>query len=135
MVVDTSAIIELMIGGPRFTEVRTALVAHETIKLISAASWFEAQLVVTRRAKPEAAAASRHQVNAVLRELGIIIEPVTVTQAQSAIDAYVQFGRGAGGGALNFGDCFSYALAKERGLPLLFVGDDFKRTDIASVLN
>lgn len=135
MVVDTSAIIELMIGGPRFADVRAAVVSVQAVKLISAASWFEAQLVVTRRAERATSAAARAEIDAALRELGVIIEPVSVAQAQIAIEAYVKYGRGAGGGALNFGDCFAYALAKERNLPLLFVGEDFRRTDIAPVLS
>jgi len=55
---------------------------------------------------------------------------VTLSQALLARQAFLAFGKGRHPAALNFGDCFSYALAKERGEPLLFVGDDFTRTDI-----
>jgi ribonuclease VapC len=66
-----------------------------------------------------------------IRAAGITIEPVTEVQARLARDAYRDFGRGSGHPArLNFGDCFSYALARDTGDPLLFKGDDFSRTDI-----
>lgn len=68
-----------------------------------------------------------------LRDLRITIEPVTASQALIARQAYRDFGRGSGHPArLNFGDCLSYALATERREPLLYKGDDFVHTDIAS---
>ena len=70
-----------------------------------------------------------------LREAGIIIEPFDEIQAHVAREAYRDFGRGSGHRArLNFGDCFAYALARCRGEPLLFKGDDFSQTDIAPAL-
>ncbi len=67
--------------------------------------------------------------------LAIEIVPVTVDQARIGHDAYRSYGRGTGHAArLNFGDCFSYALAKATGEPLLFKGDDFPRTDVASAV-
>ena len=68
------------------------------------------------------------------RRAGILIEPVTVEQAQSGPQAFLDFGKGRHAAGLNFGDCFSYALAKITGAPLLFKGEDFKRTDIPSAL-
>ena len=70
-----------------------------------------------------------------MREFGIIIEPVTEIQARIARHAYREFGRGSGSPAqLNFGDCFSYALAKDKNEPLLFKGNDFAHTDVRSVM-
>ena len=59
-----------------------------------------------------------------LREVGVTAEPVTPAQAEVARAAYAEYG------ALNFGDVFSYALAKDKGLPLLFKADDFSQTDV-----
>ena len=69
-----------------------------------------------------------------LREAELIIEPVTAEQARVAREAYRDYGRGSGHSArLNFGDCFSYALAKVKNEPLLFKGDDFWQTDVRRV--
>ena len=68
------------------------------------------------------------------RRAWIAIEPFTVEQAQIVRQAFHDFGKGRHAAALNFGDCFAYALAKFTGEPLLFKGDDFKKTDIVSVL-
>ena len=68
------------------------------------------------------------------RRAGIIIEPFTVEQAHIARQSFLDFGKGRHAAGLNFGDCFSYALAKVVGEPLLFKGEDFKKTDIAAAL-
>ena len=68
------------------------------------------------------------------RNSGILIEPVTRAQVLIPRDAHRRFGKGNHPAGLNFGDCFAYALATERGLPLLFKGDDFARTDLESAL-
>jgi len=67
-----------------------------------------------------------------MSRVGLTIEPVTLAQVEIAREAYARYGRGIGHPArLNFGDCFAYALAKQTGEPLLFVGDDFVHTDLA----
>jgi ribonuclease VapC len=63
-----------------------------------------------------------------------VIEPVTVEQAHIARQALHDFGKGRHAAGLNFGDCFAYALARTTGEPLLFKGNDFKKTDIVSAL-
>jgi ribonuclease VapC len=68
------------------------------------------------------------------RRAGIVIEPVTIEQAHFARQAFLDFGKGRHAAGLNFGDCFAYALAKTSGEPLLFEGEDFKKTDITSAL-
>jgi ribonuclease VapC len=74
-------------------------------------------------------------LNAFLDEAGITLSPVDVDQARLALQARIAYGRGMGhGGLLNFGDAFSHALAKSLDAPLLFIGDDFGSTDIASAL-
>jgi ribonuclease VapC len=65
-----------------------------------------------------------------LRRAGIVIEPVTVEHGELARQAFHDFGKGRHKAGLNFGDCFSYALAKSAGEPLLFKGNDFSQTDI-----
>ena len=78
---------------------------------------------------------ARRRFDDLLREAGISVEPVTEEQARLAREAYRDFGRGSGHPAkLNFGDCFAYALAKAMDEPLLFKGEDFSRTDVASAL-
>jgi ribonuclease VapC len=71
------------------------------------------------------------QLDDVIDEIGIVIEPVTVEQAKIARQAYRDYGKGSGHPAnLNFGDCFSYALAREKREPMLWKGDDFGHTDL-----
>ena len=66
---------------------------------------------------------------------GIRVESVTREHADIARQAYLDFGKGNHAARLNFGDCFAYALSKATGLPLLFKGDDFTKTDVASALD
>jgi len=78
--------------------------------------------------------AKRDLFDAFVGDSGIGIESVTCAQVLIARDAYRRFGKGHHAAGLNFGDCFAYALAKERDLPLLFKGDDFAQTDIRPAL-
>jgi ribonuclease VapC len=97
---------------------------------MSAASYLEAGIVADGSRNPVLS----RQLDAVISDAIISIEPVTERQARIARDAYRDFGKGSGHPAgLNFGDCFAYALAKDRGEPLLFKGDDFSRTDVRRV--
>ena len=74
------------------------------------------------------------QCDALLRRVGVVIEPVTVEQAQVARQAFHDFGKGRHAAGLNFGDCFAYALAKITDEPLLFKGEGFQNTDIRPAL-
>ena len=74
------------------------------------------------------------ELDPILRNFGIEIVQVTPEQAAVAREAYRKFGKGNHPAKLNLGDCFAYALAKARGEPLLFKGDDFRRTDVEAVL-
>ncbi len=101
---------------------------------MSVACYLEAGTVLAGRRR-----ADRHRaiedLDRFLDEAGISLAPVDVDQARLALHARIQYGRGMGhGGVLNFGDCFSYALAKVAEAPLLFVGDDFGTTDVAVAL-
>lgn len=126
MIVDTSALVAILMDEPdarRFAEA----IERSPVSRISAASYVELGAVIDRA---QDAVASR-RVDELLAVAEVVIEPVTVEQARIARDAYRDFGRGSGHPAgLNFGDCFSYALARSVGEPLLFKGTDFAATDI-----
>ena len=97
---------------------------------MSVANTLEASIVVEGRGGAEAGA----ELDAFLESTGIELAPVSVEQLSAARRAWRRFGRGNHPAALNFGDCFAYALAVATGEPLLYKGDDFARTDIAAAL-
>ena len=131
MIVDTSAIIAILRDEPQALSCAQAI-AQATVRRVSAVSFVESAVVIDGSRDPIAA----RRFDDFMREADIAIEPVTKAQAQIARDAYRDFGRGSGHRAkLNFGDCFAYALARESGEPLLFIGDDFAHTDINAALS
>ena len=93
---------------------------------MSAANLLEAGIV----ADCQTDARTGRQLDALVANFHLRIEPVTEEQVRIARQAYLDFGRGNHPAKLNFGDCFAYALAKSSGEPLLFKGDDFEQTDI-----
>ncbi len=93
---------------------------------MSVASLLEATMVVESRTRPPAS----FDLDALLDRFAIQLVPVTLEQAEAARVAWRRFGKGNHPARLNFGDCFSYALAKTTGEPLLFKGNDFSQTDI-----
>ena len=129
MILDTSALVAVLFGEPE-AEVYIQLIHDADRCLISAGSFVELSIVLESQAAPAAA----RQCEMFFRRAGIVIEPFTVEQAYLARQAFHDFGKGRHAAGLNFGDCFAYALAKVTGEPLLFKGDDFRRTDIASIL-
>lgn len=130
MIVDTSALLAILFGEEDAAAHARAIEAAPRCR-ISAASYVEAGAVVGRTGDPVV----RRRLDDALAAGGIAIEPVTAEQARVAREAYRDFGKGSGHPAgLNFGDCFSYALAKVSGEPLLFKGDDFRHTDLAPAL-
>ena len=129
MIVDSSAVIAILRQEPTH-EVLTAALAAADVRLMSAATYVEAGIVADTRGP-----ISGRGLDEVLADFAIDIVPLTAEQAKIARQAYRDYGRGSGHPAnLNFGDCFSYALAAERREPLLFVGDDFGHTDIRSAV-
>lgn len=101
---------------------------------VSVASYLEIGTVLAGRNQRNAEKVITNLEN-FMADLGIELEPVDRAQARLALQARIEYGRGMGhGGALNYGDCFSYALAKALNAPLLYVGDDFARTDIVTAL-
>lgn len=130
MVVDTSAVLAILLQEEDAHLFAEAIETAER-PLISAASVVEAGIVLVARHGPEA----RADLAALLEAGGLGVEPVTAEQGTLALDAFEAFGKGRGrGAALNYGDCFAYALAKASGQPLLFKGEDFSRSDIRSAL-
>ena len=130
MIVDTSAVIAVLHNDPQALAF-ARLVDTATYCRMSAANFLEAALIVDARRRPE----GRRRFDDLLKEMRIVIEPVTEEQVHIAREAYRDYGRGSGHPArLNFGDCFAYALARATGEPLLFKGDDFRHTDITPAL-
>jgi len=125
MVIDTSALIAILQGEPT-AERLLAAVELDHGRLISAATVVEASLVLLGRFGE----AGDLQLDRLLRALGAEVVPVGEEQTVLARDAALRFGRGRHPAALNFGDCFAYALSVARGEPLLFVGEDFAQTDV-----
>ena len=125
IVVDTSAIVAILLREPERPAFRLAVADAGRI-LVSAVSTVELAAVTGRDDVLFEAARS------FLHEPHVVVEPVDAAQAAIAADAYRRFGKGRHPAGLNLGDVFSYALARQRGLPLLFKGDDFARTDIES---
>ncbi len=127
MIVDSSAIVAMLRREPE-ARAMFAVLTDEGAATISAANYLESAIVVDAKRDPLVSA----RLDTLLHHLKIEIAPVTPSQAKLARQAYYDFGRGSGHPAkLNFGDCFAYALAMERGQPLLFKGEDFVHTGIA----
>lgn len=124
--VDTSALLAVLLNELRAPDCIAALETDDL--LISAVTVAEA-LIVGRMRNIEA------EVDVLLRDLGFEIVPVTAAVAQRVAEAYGRYGKGVHPAGLNFGDCFAYVLARDRRCPLLYVGEDFSRTDIASALS
>ena len=125
MVVDTSAIIAIIFQEDEADTFQRMIQGHPT-PVMSAASYAEAGVVVMQRLSPAALA----DLNILLDGAGVEIIPVTPEHARLAITAYERFGKGRHPASLNYGDCFSYALAAARNEPLLAKGEDFVRTDL-----
>jgi len=96
---------------------------------MSVASYVELSIVIEKQLGTH----GMRQAEVFLRRAGIVVEPVTLEQGELARQAFLAFGKGRHKAGLNFGDCFSYALAKATGEPLLFKGDDFSATDVEKV--
>ena len=130
IVADTSAIVAIVFAEPE-REVFLQVIQSAPRVLISTVSVVEARMVVHGRRGERAVVL----VDDMLRLPMFELMPPGAAEMDAAYAAFVAFGKGSGHpAALNFGDVFSYALAKVRGLPLLFKGVDFSETDIASAV-
>jgi ribonuclease VapC len=121
IVLETSALMAIALDEPEAARC-SAAVENAPALCISAVTLAEALIVSSRRGV-------RHAMDVVLEGLDVDVVPLDAARARRAARAYDRWGRGVHPAALNLGDCFAYALAEERACPLLFVGDDFARTD------
>ncbi len=125
MVIDPSAILAILLGETD-AEQMAAAIANGSPRLLSAAGLLEASIAIEARRGEDGA----RDLDLFIYRAGIEIVPVDAEQAEVARVAWRRFGKGRHPAGLNYGDCFSYALAKVSGSSLLFKGDDFSRTDL-----
>ena len=125
IVVDTSALMAVILNEPTSDACALALDGADDL-LISAGTMTEALIASSRRGLGD-------EMRALLTRLAFTVVPVLEADARRAAQAHDRWGKGVHPAALNFGDCFAYALAKERSCPLLYVGDDFAQTDVQGV--
>jgi len=128
VVIDTSAVVAIL-GMEREAARLAEAIEVDANRLMSAATLVETGLVIESRY----GAAGGRELDVLVAKVGLSIEPVTAEQADVAREAWHRYGKGRHSAALNFGDCFSYALAKTTGELLLFKGDDFTQTDVSIV--
>ena len=128
--VDTSALIAIMRHEPE-EEAFSRVIAHASPCLLSAVSLHETCLVLAGRKRDEE---DWHVLDTFVESAAFEIVPFDTALARLARDAFLRFGKGRHPAGLNLCDCASYALARQRGAPLLYKGGDFARTDIASAL-
>ncbi|SFJ28705.1 Uncharacterized protein, contains PIN domain [Bosea sp. OK403] len=124
--VDTSTLMAILLDEPRAGDCMAAL-EHAGEVVISAGTLTEALIVASKRGLGDAMAY-------LVDRFGFTVVDVTLAEARRAAAAHEIWGRGVHPAGLNFGDCFAYAVARQHDCPLLFVGDDFVKTDIRSAL-
>ena len=130
MIVDSSVLIAILKREPEAAGFARALEGSES-SAISAANFLETAIVVDRWKEPILS----RRLDELIAQFSIEVEPVTAEQARIAREAYRDYGRGSGHRAnLNFGDCFSYALARVKREPILFKGGDFGHTDLQAAV-
>jgi ribonuclease VapC len=130
IVIDTSVLIAIFVGEPEAESFKFRI-AGDDDPTLSAASLLETSIVLRA---PGGRRASDHELDEFVRN-NLRVVAVDEAQVQIARDAHLRYGKGMGHPAqLNFGDCFSYALAKSLDVPLLYKGGDFANTDIKSAL-
>jgi ribonuclease VapC len=125
VIVDTSAIISIL-GAEGDARLFAEAMAEAFELRVSAATYVETGIVLDSRRD----VALSRSLDDFIRNARIVVEPVTAEQAELAREAYRDFGKGRHRAGLNFGDCFAYALAKDKAEPLLFNGEDFRETDV-----
>ncbi|MER9723782.1 MULTISPECIES: type II toxin-antitoxin system VapC family toxin [unclassified Mesorhizobium] len=126
IVVDTSALMAIVLAEPQSSACIAALEAEDDI-LISAGTVAEALIVADRRNVGE-------EMAGLIDGLGFEVTAVTPASGRRIAEAYGRWGKGIHPAGLNFGDCFAYEVAKDRACRLLYIGDDFSKTDIESAL-
>jgi ribonuclease VapC len=128
MVIDISALVALLLNEPDALRIAQAIEAA-SVRLVSAATFLESSIVIESK-KGEAGG---RELELLLYRASIEVAPVDQDQAEIARQAWRRYGKGRHPAGLNYGNCFAYALATQRHLPLLFRGDDFAQTDVPRV--
>ena len=129
MVLDTSALLALLLDEPEAENFRAA-VEEDTTRLVSAATLLETALVIeARKGEP-----GGRELDTLIHKAEVVVVPVDAEHVFEARRAYRRFGKGRHAAGLNFGDVFAYALARTAGEALLFKGDDLAKTDIGRVI-
>jgi ribonuclease VapC len=128
MVIDTSALVAILRAEPERRAFIEAIEAADA-RLMSVATFVEISIVIEARHGAEGLRDLDHFIG----RAGIELVPVDADQGAVARDGFSRFGRGRHPAGLNYGDCFSYALAISTGEPVLFKGDDFAHTDVTMV--
>jgi ribonuclease VapC len=127
MILDSSAIVAIMLAEPGHQEIRERIGAAEILG-VGAPTVAESGIVLSARIGRDA----RPELNEFLRVADAEIIAFGLEHFHAALDAFLRFGKGRHPASLNFGDCLSYAIASVAGLPLLYTGNDFSQTDIPS---
>ncbi len=126
MTLDSSALVAVMLAEPGYLELVDRMLAADHLRIGAPTLVETSQVMLGRRRKPV-----HVEIDGLLQELGVTVVPFGEAEWRLAADAFARFGRGRHEAGLNFGDCLAYASAAAAGDTLLFVGDDFARTDIA----
>jgi ribonuclease VapC len=126
IVVDTSALMAIVLNEPEADACAAALETEDGL-LISAGTVAEALIVAARRNVGE-------EMERLIEGLGFEVASITMASARRIAQVYEQWGKGLHPASLNFGDCFAYEVAKEYDCRLLYVGEDFQKTDVKGVL-
>jgi ribonuclease VapC len=129
MIVDASALLAVLFEEPDADMFNRAISDELEDLLISPINFVEAAIRADKRGMESSKA-----LDEIVRVSGLKIAAITIHQTRLAREAYQRFGKGNHPAKLNLGDCFAYALSKARGEPLLFKGDDFRKTDIEAAL-
>ncbi len=133
IVVDSSAVVAILFGEASADALLDRLLADPQ-RIMSVASYVETGTVLAGRVRGNRMRAIE-DLDSFLDATNIVLASVDDNQARVALRARIRFGRGMGnGGVLNFGDTFSYAMARAHASPLLFVGDDFGTTDVIQAM-
>jgi len=129
MVFDTSALLAILLAEPEANAMLESI-ARDEVRLVGAPTLVEAAAVMHAKKGPGAEVA----LDALLERMDVRVVEMSVPAAKLARLAYARFGKGVGDpGVLNFGDCLAYGVAMAVREPLLFKGDDFRRTDVEAV--
>lgn len=125
MTLDSSAIVAVVFGEPGYLDLVDRMLEAERLR-VGAPTLVETNLVVAGRRR----GSGRGEVEGLMKELGVTVVPFGELEWRVAVDAFERYGRGRHEAALNFGDCLAYASAVVARDTLLFIGDDFARTDV-----